>query len=77
MILERLRKSVKGRAGGGFFGIVEEIFAPTRHESRIELERQTEMSAPSPESPDRDGHDEAETEARYAGRITIDLTKSD
>jgi hypothetical protein len=76
MILESLRKSARGRAGGGFFGIVEEIFAPTRHESRIELERQAEMSAPSPESPDRDDHDAVETEARYAGRIRIEIPPS-
>ena len=76
MILEKLRRSAGGRSGGGFFGIVEEIFAPTRYESRIERERQAAMSAPSPESPDRDGHGEDETRARYAGHITIDLTRS-
>jgi hypothetical protein len=34
--------------GGGTFGIIDEVFAPTRHEALQELERQRELPAPAP-----------------------------
>lgn len=70
--LKKLRDSAAGR-GSGMFGVLEEIYAPTHHEAHLERDRQASLSAPSPESPDLDGHDAAETAARYSGRITIDL----
>lgn len=73
--LGKLRDSAAGR-GSGMFGVLEEIYAPTHHEAHLERDRQAAMSAPSPESPDLDGHSEAESAARYSGRITIEVDDS-
>lgn len=60
------RKSV----GGGMLGVVDEVFAPTRHEAAVELERQTVLPAPAPTP--GDGH-----KGVYDGRISIDLPGED
>lgn len=45
----------KGRAtAGNVLAPLDEVFAPTRHEARLELERQTELPAPAPAP--GDGH---------------------
>ncbi|MBZ2198674.1 hypothetical protein [Occultella gossypii] len=44
----RPRESRGHGSGGGTFGIIDEVFAPTRHEALQELERQREMLAPAP-----------------------------
>ena len=56
------RKSV----GGGMLGVIDEVFAPTRHEAAVEMERQTVLPAPAPTPGDGD-------KGVYDGRIKIDL----
>lgn len=37
-----------GGGGGGPFGPIDEVFAPTRHESMQEMKRQYDRTAPAP-----------------------------
>lgn len=37
-----------GSGGGGPFGPIDEIFAPTRHEAMVELKHQYDRTAPAP-----------------------------
>jgi hypothetical protein len=63
---------VKGRKGGGFGGMVtmvDEVFAPTKHEAAIEADRETRMPAPAPLPGDGD--------KGYGVRIVIDLPKDE
>ena len=54
--------------GSGLMGIGDEVFAPSRHEAAIELDRQTILPAPAPVAGDDD-------KGIYNGRVTIDLSK--
>ena len=49
-------KNVGGRggAGAGLAGSLDEVFAPTRHESQQERDRQSSMPAPAPVPGDGD-----------------------
>jgi len=60
-----------GRTGGGsgLVGIGDEVFAPSRHEAAIELDRQTILPAPAPLAGDRGDTGDGV----YDGRITIEL----
>jgi hypothetical protein len=69
---EPKKRKIRGGHGGGLFGVIEEVFAPTRHEAVIELERQTVLPVPA-HSPDHDFHDEDAASARFAGKIRLDL----
>lgn len=68
--------SDKSRRGGtgstsssGLMGIGDEVFAPTRHEARIEMDRQTVLPAPAPAPGDGDrGVIDLDT------RVTIDVS---
>jgi hypothetical protein len=53
---DKSRKGGSGgsRGGGGVLGVVDEVFAPSRHEAQLELERQTRLPAPAPVAGDRD-----------------------
>ena len=42
------KKHWSGSGGGGPFGPIDEIFAPTRHESMVELKQQYDRTAPAP-----------------------------
>lgn len=53
-----------GISGGGFLGVVDEVFAPSRHEAALERDRQTVMPAPAPVAGDGD-------RGIYSGRVTI------
>ena len=53
--------------GSGLMGIGDEVFAPSRHEAAIELDRQTILPAPAPVAGDDD-------KGIYNGRVTIDLS---
>jgi hypothetical protein len=59
-------KTKSGGSHGGFFGIGDEIFNPTRHEAQVELDRQTVLPAPAPVAGDGD-------KGIYRGRVEIDL----
>lgn len=37
-----------GSGGGGPFGAIDEVFAPTRHEAMEELKQQYDRTAPAP-----------------------------
>jgi len=53
-----------GISGGGFLGVVDEVFAPSRYEAALERDRQTVMPAPVPVAGDGD-------RGIYSGRVTI------
>jgi hypothetical protein len=55
--------------GSGLIGIGDEVFAPSRHEAAIELDRQTILPAPAPLAGDGD-------KGIYNGQVRIDLSKS-
>jgi hypothetical protein len=59
--------------GAGMMGIGDEVFAPSRHEAAIELDRQSILPAPAPLAGDPDRT--AERSGVYRGRVTIDLTR--
>lgn len=56
----------RGGAVGGLTGIGDEVFAPTRHEAAMELDRQTVLPAPAPVAGDGD-------RGVYGGKVRIDL----
>jgi len=63
----------KRRFGGTWAGTLEfadEIFAPTRHEAMVELERQSRLPAPAPLPGDGD-------RGVFGGRITIVVERSE
>lgn len=67
--------SNKARAGGssgGISGIGDEVFHPTRHETQLELDRQTLLPAPAPLAGDGD-KGIIDGARPYHGRIEIDL----
>lgn len=53
--------------GNGILSIGDEVFAPTRHEAAIELDRQTLLPAPAPLAGDGD-------KGIYRGQVVIKLT---
>ena len=67
MFLNRRRG---GRGLGGMITMVDEVFAPTKHEAAIEADRETRMPAPAPLPGDGD-------KGISRGRITIDVAQND
>lgn len=61
----------KARSAGNasLMGIGDEVFAPSRHEAAIELDRQTVLPAPAPVPGDGD-------KGVYDGQVRIDLNSS-
>ncbi|WP_431279099.1 hypothetical protein [Leifsonia poae] len=55
-----------GGSSGGVVGILDEVFAPTRHEAQVELDRQTMLPAPAPLAGDGD-------KGIWDGKIQIDV----
>jgi hypothetical protein len=55
-----------GGSSGSVVGIGDEVFAPTRHEAQVELDRQTMLPAPAPLAGDGDN-------GIWNGRIRIDV----
>jgi hypothetical protein len=49
-------KSTRGGGSSGAVGMLDEVFAPTRHETRTEFERQARLPREAP-TPARDDHD--------------------
>jgi hypothetical protein len=43
-----------GSVGGGLMGSIDEVFAPSRHEAMLELDRQSALPAPAPLPGDSD-----------------------
>jgi hypothetical protein len=54
--------------GAGLIGIGDEVFAPSRHEAALELDRQTILPAPAPVAGDGDN-------GIFGGKVTIDLNR--
>jgi hypothetical protein len=63
-----LSNKTKGTGGGSssIVGIGDEVFAPTRHEAQVELDRQTMLPAPAPVAGDGD-------KGIFDGKIRIDV----
>ncbi len=59
-------KNLRPGGGGSLLTIGDEVFAPSRHEAAIEIDRQSSLPAPAPLAGDRDL-------GIYDGRIRIDL----
>jgi hypothetical protein len=60
----------KSAGNASMMGIGDEVFAPSRHEAAIELDRQTVLPAPAPLAGDGD-------KGVYDGRVRIDLSADD
>jgi len=56
--------------GSSLLGIGDEVFAPSRYEAAVEMERQTVLPAPAPVAGDDDL-------GIYDGRIRIDVDRPD
>jgi hypothetical protein len=56
-----------GGSSSSIVGIGDEVFAPTRHEAQVELDRQTILPAPAPVAGDGDN-------GIWDGKIRIDLS---
>ena len=74
-LLKRLRlidlsnkRSRVGGSLGGMMGVVDEVFAPTRHEAAVEMDRQTRLPAPAPLAGDGD-------KGIFNGKVTIDISE--
>ncbi|MET4783345.1 hypothetical protein [Glaciihabitans sp. UYNi722] len=67
-------------SGSGIMGIGDEVFAPSRHEAAIEMDRQTILPAPAPLAGDPStGSGRVEESARaglYKGQVKIDLSQA-
>ncbi len=63
--------------GAGLMGIGDEVFAPSRHEAAMELDRQTILPAPAPLAGDpANGEPAIDPETgNYGGHVRIDLTR--
>ena len=78
-----LSNKTKSGPPGGVLGIGDEVFAPTRHEAAIELDRQTVLPAPAPlagdgdkgiaAAVDADPEAEPDPDSRFDGNIRIEL----
>lgn len=71
-------KTRGGSSSGGMLLIGDEVFAPSKHEAAMELDRQTVLPAPAPVAGDGDKgiaatDDEDDPDSRFDGRIRIDV----
>jgi len=57
----------KSAGNASMMGIGDEVFAPSRHEAAIEMDRQTVLPAPAPVAGDGD-------KGVYDGQVRIDLS---
>lgn len=71
--IDLTNKARRSGGGVGAMGIMDEVFAPTRHEAQIELDRQTVLPAPAPVAGDGDPSIGSGTSGRYGGHVRIDL----
>ncbi|MCU1586120.1 MAG: hypothetical protein QOI70_613 [Microbacteriaceae bacterium] len=74
-MIDLVGKSNARSAGNGasLIGIGDEVFAPSRHEAAIEMDRQTILPAPAPLA--GDPLKAAEQAGVYNGRVTIELPR--
>lgn len=78
-----LSNKTKSGPRGGVLGIGDEVFAPTRHEAAVELDRQAVLPAPAPVAGDGDKGIAAiadadpdavpDPETRFDGSVRIDV----
>lgn len=64
-------KNSRRGSGASVLGIGDEVFAPSRHEAAVEMDRQTVLPAPAPVPGDRGAFDSGP----YHGRIVIDVER--
>lgn len=70
------RTKSKSSGSSSIMGIGDEVFAPSRHEAAVELDRQTVLPAPAPVAGDGDkGISESGGGKSYRGHLTIDLSQ--
>lgn len=55
-VVDLSNKANRGGSSGGVITMMDEVFAPTRHETQAEFDRQTSLPAPAP-TPADDDHD--------------------
>jgi hypothetical protein len=65
-VIDLSSKNRSSGRGSGIMSIGDEVFAPTRHEAAIEVNRQTLLPAPAPLAGDPD-------KGIYRGAVVIDL----
>jgi len=70
-------KSKSSGTHGSAMGIGDEVFAPSRYESQLELDRQTVLPAPAPLPGDGDKSIGSRGAGVYEGQVRIDLTPRD
>jgi hypothetical protein len=66
-LIDLSSKNRSSGRGSGIMSIGDEVFAPTRHEAAIEVNRQTLLPAPAPLAGDPD-------KGIYRGAVVIHLT---
>ena len=66
-------KSKHSGTHGGVMGIGDEVFAPSRYEAQLELDRQTVLPAPAPLPGDGDRSISSRGPGVYKGQVRIDL----
>jgi len=64
-------KNERRGSGASLLGIGDEVFAPSRHEAAVEMDRQTVLPAPAPLAGDRGDHGAGV----YDGRIVITVAR--
>jgi hypothetical protein len=66
-------KSKSSGTHGGALGMGDEVFAPSRYEAQLELDRQTVLPAPAPLPGDGDQSIGSRGAGVYSGQVRIDL----
>lgn len=74
--LDMSNKSKTSGSHGSGLGIGDEVFAPSRYESQVELDRQTFLPAPAPLPGDGDKSISSRGPGVYTGQVRIDLEDS-
>jgi hypothetical protein len=70
-------KSKTSGTHGSVMGIGDEVFAPSRYEAQLELDRQTVLPAPAPLPGDGDKSISSRGPGVYKGQVKIDLAGKD
>ena len=67
-LIDLTNKRRRGGNFGGMITMVDEVFAPTKHEAAIQADREARLPAPAPLPGDGD-------KGVYGGKLVIDVTK--
>jgi len=69
--IDLTNKNARPGSGASLLGIGDEVFAPSRHEAAVEMDRQTVLPAPAPVAGERGAFDAG----IYDGRIVITVDR--